>query len=299
MSTYTNRSITLTFDENTEPDIIDMVEQLSQSRKLSNFVSNLLRIASENPELIVAKEGRYTLGNVMTVMDNCGVTPARSNFMASVNKKTLEMSEKFNRVYDMCQKLYVAAKMGDRLEIEKRTDNLLSSAFILNSQIAELQKIAGTNMMAAAPNKIRMAHEYADETLEYIIEMYGSIIEEMEERCTYSKKAMDDMAKAIADREKSSETARDSKEIKIELSDSSIEKLSASLAEAMRGLNISLEAARVEDTHVEDKADGESGSLNISSDSLVDMLEDDSDTEADFSDTADFSALSTFFSAGA
>ena len=46
-------------DEEQEKDIIGAIEALNASHQTGKFLSNLLRIALDNPEILDVKDGKY------------------------------------------------------------------------------------------------------------------------------------------------------------------------------------------------------------------------------------------------
>lgn len=171
----------LSFDEQQEADIIKLIEAFNSSHRMGEFLSNLLRVAVENPELVVAKDGKYDTGAIIKVMEKIGKSPTRHNYMQEINKKVFDMQTKIDEVYDMCLKMYTMAEMGKQLGFEKKTENMILAQFVAEQQLGQLKKTLGVDC-ANVPflaNRIANYKDRAAGTLEYIISCYEPIINEL------------------------------------------------------------------------------------------------------------------------
>ena len=171
----------LSFDEQQEADIIKMIEAFNSSHRMGEFLSNLIRVAVENPEMVVAKDGKYDTGAIIKVMEKIGKSPTRHNYMQEINKKVLEMQTKVDAVYDMCLKMYTMAEMGKQLGFEKKTENMILAQFVAEQQLGQLKKTLGVdcNNVPFLANRLANYKERAAGTLEYIISCYEPIINEL------------------------------------------------------------------------------------------------------------------------
>lgn len=172
---------TLTFDEQQEQDIIKLVTEFKESHKIGEFLSNLLRLAIENPELVVSKNGKYDTGTLARYMEALGKTPTRHNYMNEINKKIVDMQTKVDEIYDMCLKMYTLAEMGKTLGFEQKTDNMVLAQFMVEQQLGKLRKSLGVDSsnFPFESNRITNCKEKASDTLEYIISCYEPIINEL------------------------------------------------------------------------------------------------------------------------
>lgn len=176
----------LAFDEQQEADIIRLIESFNSSHKMGEFLSNLIRIAVENPELVVAKNGNYETGALVKVMEKLGKSPTRSDYMQSVNKQLINMQTKVDQIYDMCLKMYTMAEMGKMLGFEKKTENMIIAEFMIEQQLTQLKNITGADCrdVVLASNRIEYCEKRAAETLEYILSCYEPIIAELKNELT-------------------------------------------------------------------------------------------------------------------
>ena len=171
----------LQFDENQEADIIRMIEAFNSSHRMGEFLSNLIRVAVENPEIVVAKDGKYDTGAIIKVMEKLGKSPTRHNYMQEANKKLVDMQNKIDMIYDMCLKMYTMSEMGKQLGFEKKTENMILAQFVAEQQLGQLQKALGADCanVPFAANRLANYKERAAGTLEYIISCYEPIINEL------------------------------------------------------------------------------------------------------------------------
>lgn len=182
MGTYTTRlGCQLSFSEEKESDIIAVIQKLNATHKTGQFISNLIRIALENPEIIDKGSDTYAPGSLMRAMDNCGISFNRQQFFQQVTKEVSEMKQKIDAIYELAFKTYTLGLMGKHLKIEEKSDNELMAAFILERQLKDLQAKLAVNFSDSvyASNKVLKTHEKADEVLEYIIESYSGIVNEL------------------------------------------------------------------------------------------------------------------------
>lgn len=170
----------LSFDEEKEQDLIKAMEQLNATHKMGQFMSDLVRIALENPEILNVKDGKYEKGAIIQTMDRLGMSYNRYEYINKVNKEVDELKNKVNKIYDMCQNMYILAQMGKHLGLEDKTNNSLMASFILERQIQDLQNTLGVGTLTPfSSNKLEDTQKRANEALQYIIETYTGIIEEL------------------------------------------------------------------------------------------------------------------------
>ena len=176
----------LSFDEQQEADIIRLIEAFNSSHKMGEFLSNLIRVAVENPEIVVAKDGKYDTGAIIKVMERLGKSPTRHNYMQEANKKLADMQVKVDAIYDMCLKMYTALEMGKQLGFEKKTENMILAQFMVEQQLGQLQKILGADCanVPFAANRLANYKDRAAGTLEYIISCYEPVINELRKELT-------------------------------------------------------------------------------------------------------------------
>lgn len=173
----------LTFDENKEKDIIDTIDTLNSSHKMGQFMSNLIRLAFDNPEILRVGADGLEKQAMLQQVESSGMSVNRQRFMSGVTSEISDMKKKVDEVYNMVFKLYTLALMNKHLEIENKSDNSLRATFVLERQLRQLQDSLGVNIGDAVyeSDKVTDVHARAEDCLEYIIEAYDGIIDEMKQ----------------------------------------------------------------------------------------------------------------------
>lgn len=173
----------LTFDEDKEKDIIDTIDTLNSSHKMGQFMSNLIRLAFDNPEILRVGADGLEKQAMLQQVESSGMSVNRQRFMTEVTSEISDMKKKVDDVYNMVFKLYTLALMNKHLEIEDKSDNSLRATFVLERQLRQLQDSLGVNIGDAVyeSDKVNDVHVKAEDCLEYIIEAYDGIIDEMKQ----------------------------------------------------------------------------------------------------------------------
>lgn len=182
MGTYNIRlGSQLTFDEEQEADIIKTIEAMNASHKTGQFISNLIRLAFDCPDILEKKNGEYEKGNVIKLLESAGKTSNRQLFFNQLSKEVDDMKQKVDKMYNMVLKTYILAQMGKQIGLSEKTENHLMAQFILEKQLKELQDKLGITLSSSvfASNKKQEVEKIADEALEYIIESYSGIVNEL------------------------------------------------------------------------------------------------------------------------
>lgn len=89
---------TLSFDTDREADIIEFVEELTSQHKLGKFISYLLRLACETPEVLQYRE---KVTPIIKEMDRLGISPRRDSLLKKYNNDIIELKQKIDDLYDM------------------------------------------------------------------------------------------------------------------------------------------------------------------------------------------------------
>lgn len=184
---------TLAFDEEQEADIINIIETFNSSHRMGAFMSSLLRIAFENPEIVVAKNGSYEPGELVKTIEKLGKTPTRHNYMNEINKKVYDMQLKIDEMYEMCLRMYTMLEIGKRLGVKEKTENMILAQFTIEQQLDKFKKILGVDCKNTpfASNRLISAEKRADATLDYIISCYEPIINELRKELKVSHKEIE------------------------------------------------------------------------------------------------------------
>lgn len=182
MGTYNIRlGSQLSFDEQQEADIIKAIETMNASHKSGQFISNLIRIAFDCPEIMDNNNGKYEKGAILKAMENSGLSYNRQAFMYQITKEVDAMKKKVNEMYSIILKTYMLGQMGKHLGLEEKADNELMAQFVIEKQLKELQDALGISLTSSvfASNRKQDIEKIADDALEYIIESYSGIVNEL------------------------------------------------------------------------------------------------------------------------
>lgn len=171
----------LSFDEQQEADIIEALESMNASHKSGQFISNLIRIAFDCPEIMDKNSGKYEKGAIIKAMENSGLSYNRQAFMYQVTKEVDAMKKKVDEMYNIVLKTYMLGQIGKHLGLNEKADNELMAQFIIEKQLKELQDSLGISLTSSvfASNKKQDIEKIANDALEYIIESYSGIVNEL------------------------------------------------------------------------------------------------------------------------
>lgn len=169
----------LTFDADKERDIIELVNNATSQHKLSDLVTNLLRIYVDNPEELI--KNRKDIEVLLEETNNGGISKNRQNFFEDITKKIDQMKQKVDIMYDKCLEMNTMVMMGKRLGMGERTENNLLATFMLEKQLTDLYDTFGVKNIKHQfnSNKLLDTHEKSEEILEYIINSYDGIFTEL------------------------------------------------------------------------------------------------------------------------
>lgn len=173
---------TLVLDDEKEKDIIDSMQAMKMNHTSGKFITALIRVAFDNPEIF--KECINSTTDAHSILEKLTGTQElsiREAYFKKLNDKTADTKKKVDDIYDMAMKMYILSQMGKELNLEDKSSNLLLASFILEKQVKELEDIVGSPLKSDqfASNKLADKKKFADDTLEYIIETYSGIYEEL------------------------------------------------------------------------------------------------------------------------
>ena len=178
MSEYSTRlGCQLTFNEQMEGDIIELIKELNSSHKTGKFISNLIRIAMDNPEMLGENARKHIIENIQT----CGVSYSRVKAFNEISNEVSKMKKKIDTMYEMNIQMYILAKAGKKLGLENKTQTNLRTQFLLERQLKEIQDKLDIILVddGFSSDKLQNIEEIAEKALEFIIESYDGIIREI------------------------------------------------------------------------------------------------------------------------
>lgn len=171
----------LNFDDQQEKDILDLLDRLNASHKTGQVLSNLLRVAVDNPELLKCESGRYSPGPILEQFERHNQSLNRSLFFKQITNDINELKQKVDTIYNLVSKSYMLAEIGNRLGLEGKVENELLATFLIEKELTSLQKTLGVTLRDSifASNKLEKNKEIADDVLEYIINSYSELLKEL------------------------------------------------------------------------------------------------------------------------
>lgn len=172
----------LTFDENKELDIVNMINYLNSHHKTGQFLSGLIRLAMDCPDIIMKNtNGEIDMGPSMNKITVDGISTIRRDFMNNLNSKVDKLWEQVTDIRKMALQVYTLAQMNKFVGIEAKSENTLRASFVLEKQLSDLQRSLGTllNDKQFINERLKKSKEFSDETLEYIINTYDGIVSEI------------------------------------------------------------------------------------------------------------------------
>lgn len=179
---------TLSFDMEKERDILQHLDKLKSRHRLGEFISQCLRLVFENREL--AEKCGLNL-------DRYGLSDNRKKFFEAVHTEIERMNTKIDDIYDMAYKTYTLAQFNKKIGLEDKSKNVLQAQFLLQKQMREMCKVLGVDDFSQlySSNKMYNLEKNVDETLEFIINFYDGIVNELREnivqQSTVTKKQYD------------------------------------------------------------------------------------------------------------
>lgn len=165
---------TLSFNKEQEKDIVMQLEKLKSRHKLGEFISHCIRVVLENKEF--AEEHGFNI-------ERFGLTDNRKKFFDAVREETDRMNKKIDAIYDMAYKTYSLALFNKKIGMEDKSRNLLQAQFVLQKQMREMSRILGVENISQVyeSNRVNDVERNVDETLEFIINYYDGVVNELQE----------------------------------------------------------------------------------------------------------------------
>lgn len=120
------------FDSIKEADLIHNVERLIQSRQLSKFVTNALKIVLENKELFKAALDGESEGSV-----------TREDYFNSLGEKINSLWGAINKVETEARHTKEFLALHKMLGIEMKSDNVMCADLLIKNQIRDLNRALG------------------------------------------------------------------------------------------------------------------------------------------------------------
>lgn len=315
----------LVLDDAIEMDLINVAERLNSTRKMSEFVTSLFRVACDSINKY-SNADADKFNSMVNMISHMGVSKERSDYFKSLNEELVKMKAKVDEIYDMALKTYSLAQINKMNGLAGKSENTALAQFALQKQIRDIEHSIGAYIGAYESDKLIDMKKKADDIIEYIIESYDGIgeafgivgnnadigkykdrIEELEWQLKNKDGADNKEIEALKSKlnlvngEKQALSARvKSLEDEIQQSigedpqvlQSEVEKLTKEV-NSLKNKNNALKR-KIKALTEDYLSDEDDGAEDNSGDEVVDFGGQD-DTPVDFSESADISSISNFF----
>lgn len=163
-------------DDVTEKDLAETLQKMIDSRQLSAFSTNAIKLVLENQELL----NRCKVGEKQ-------VFSTREKFFSDLTNKVRELEKTQLLLEEEVQKLVEFIKLRKMIGIEEKVDNAACTQFLIKRQMKLLNKQLGrigTDLVIdrrAVDKDILEMNKKADELIEFVVEHYDGIINELKQ----------------------------------------------------------------------------------------------------------------------
>lgn len=162
---------TLSFNLEAERDIVANIEKLKSQHRLGEFISNCIRVALDNPELLEKNN---------TSLESFKLTDNRKKFMDATKIEISKVASKIEETYKLAYEMYTLAKFNKKFDLYSSSKNVIASQFILAKQVEDLKNLLGVVTLEQTVN-LHKVDISTDDILEYIILAHQDIIDELKE----------------------------------------------------------------------------------------------------------------------
>lgn len=164
----------LRFDPDREGHIVDKLNELSDSHRLSQYLIILIRLAFETPEKIGETD------HLIESMVKLGMSPCAKEFYDGCRKEISDMHKKIDAIYDMCLKMYTLSEFGKCIGLEGKAKNMARAEFMCERQLSQLCDKLGIREKGIFESaKLTSIEGKSAEILEYIINHYDGAVSEI------------------------------------------------------------------------------------------------------------------------
>lgn len=194
-------------DDIKEKDLEKTLQDMIDSRQLSTFSTNAIKLVLENPELL----NRCRVGEKQMLS-------SREVFFNELSTKVKELENTQLYLEGELQKIVEFIRLRKMIGVEEKLDNVACSQFLVKRQIKALNKQLGrissdlvTDRRSVEPDIIEMTKK-ADELVEFTINHYDGIINELKSMMTINVPIQERViveTKVDSNTESSVETAAD------------------------------------------------------------------------------------------
>ena len=164
----------LILEDTMEADLIAVADRLNSSRRMSEFMTTLFRLACDNIKFYSnGNEQEYT--KIIDMIADAGVGKERAEYFGQMESKVKEMQDKINSIYDIALKTYSLSQANKMNGLGGKSENIALAQFALQKQMRDIEEITGVKLGAYESGKLTDMKRKADDILEFIIESYDGI----------------------------------------------------------------------------------------------------------------------------
>lgn len=161
-------------DASREQYVQDKIKELAKSCKLGEYLTALIRISMSDPTNSGANEEF-----IQSVID-LGMTGETKKFLDKCYDELAEMHSKIDAVYNMCVDMYTLVKFKGMLGLDSAVKAPAASEFMCKRLINKFcQSLDIDDYTLFESDKLGNIDETSDRALEYILENYGDIVNEL------------------------------------------------------------------------------------------------------------------------
>lgn len=166
----------LYFDKNRDPYMIDALDKLSKSNRLSDFIRFLLMQAIEDPSGIKSMDTDEFIRNYR----DFAVTPCAKKFYAFTRQEVKSVHDKIDAIYNMCLDMYTRLQFTGVVAPEKQIDGIMMAEYMGERMLERICDVLGIpDMKPFESSCISDIKSTATRNLDYIINSYPQIVEEI------------------------------------------------------------------------------------------------------------------------
>lgn len=161
-------------DASREQYVQDKIKELAKSGKLGEYLTALIRISMSDPTNSGANEAF-----IQSVID-LGMTGETKKFLDKCSDELADMHSKIDAVYNMCVDMYTLVKFKGMLGLDGAVKAPAASEFMCKRLINKFcQSLDIDDYTLFESDKLGKVEETSDRALEYILESYGDIVNEL------------------------------------------------------------------------------------------------------------------------
>lgn len=318
----------IVLDSEREGDLIAIAENLNKRHMMSELMTTLFRLAADSTGELKSEGADKYFNHMISLLSSAGISNERKKYFDSLEGQLKDMHSKVDATYDMAMKTLTLAKVNEVTGIEEKSEKTLMSTFVVERELSRMESAVGKGFGTFESSKLSNTKEKANEIMEYIVETYDSILKEVREKAGSGREVAVPQTKEVVRTEvdntrcielerkieelerRNNELEEENKELQkknklLENENNDSKEETAALKAKIVKLKDMNEELEEENRLLERKVKRLSNRDNNDTEKEVNTSEKEEskegeseaegDAELDFGETADISALATFF----